>query len=142
MAVGCGGEQCLAIANAPRPLRLHLLEPCTALPCPGAAQIQADVGQGHSSIIEVYQAILTPTHLCLVSAPASDWASTPPAAARQPSSQGPLPSRPQVMECAYGGCLTEHVADRAAAAYKERSAGLVVSEDQARYFFKASAHRG
>ena len=44
----------------------------------------------------------------------------------------------QVMECAFGGCLTEHVSDRVAA-QEAQGGGLAVSEDEARYLFRASA---
>lgn len=44
--------------------------------------IQADLGTGHENVIKAYEAVLTPTHLCLV------------------------------MECASGGSLTSYVADK------------------------------
>ncbi|KAI3434633.1 hypothetical protein D9Q98_002700 [Chlorella vulgaris] len=44
--------------------------------------IQADLGFGHEHVIKAYEALLTPTHLCLV------------------------------MECAAGGSLTSYVADK------------------------------
>ena len=34
------------------------------LPCP-LQQIQADLGFGHSNVIKAYEAVLTPSHLCL-----------------------------------------------------------------------------
>ncbi|KAL6779334.1 SNRK2I [Auxenochlorella protothecoides x Auxenochlorella symbiontica] len=45
-------------------------------------QIQAELGFGHANVIKAYEAILTPSHLCLV------------------------------MECAEGGSLTSYVADK------------------------------
>ena len=45
-------------------------------------QIQAELGEGHEGVIKAYEAILTPTHLCLV------------------------------MEYAAGGSLTAYVADK------------------------------
>lgn len=54
-------------------------------------------------MIKAYEAILTPSYLCLV------------------------------MECAEGGSLTSYVADKW---QKAQAAGLFLSEDEARYFFK------
>jgi hypothetical protein len=44
----------------------------------------------------------------------------------------------QVMECAAGGSLTSYVADKW---QKAQAMGLFLSEDEARYFFKASSGR-
>ena len=66
-------------------------------------QIQTEIGEGHANLIDVYQLILTPTHLALC------------------------------MEWASGGSLTSYVADKWQHA---DPAGLVMSEDEARYFFK------
>jgi serine/threonine-protein kinase SRK2 len=45
-------------------------------------QIQAELGFGHGNVIKAYEAVLTPSHLCLI------------------------------MECATGGSLTSYVADK------------------------------
>lgn len=61
------------------------------------------MGFGHENVVKAYDAILTPSHLCLV------------------------------MEYAQGGSLTSYVA----AKWREaQAAGLFLSEDEARYFFK------
>lgn len=71
----------------------------------GLLQIQTEIGEGHVNLINVYQLILTPTHLALC------------------------------MEWASGGSLTSYVADKWQHANPN---GLVLSEDEARYFFKVS----
>lgn len=66
-------------------------------------QIQTEIGEGHANLIDVYQLILTPTHLALC------------------------------MEWASGASLTSYVADKWQHADPN---GLVMSEDEGRYFFK------
>ena len=66
-------------------------------------QIQTEIGEGHANLVDVYQLILTPTHLALC------------------------------MEWASGGSLTSYVADKWQHA---DPSGLVMSEDEARFFFK------
>ncbi len=117
-------------------------------------QIQADLGFGHANVIKAYEAILTPTHLCLVSNEAGKIISvkeqqvmvlhnvieiqhtynvidTVPARSMSHKYQFGL----QVMECATGGSLTSYVADKW---QKAQALGLFLSEDEARYFFKVS----
>lgn len=67
-------------------------------------KIQTEIGEGHANLVNVYQLILTPTHLALC------------------------------MEWASGGSLTSYVADKWQSA---DPSGLVMSEDEARYFFQA-----
>ncbi len=69
-------------------------------------QIQTEIGEGHANLVNVYQLILTPTHLALC------------------------------MEWASGGSLTSYVADKWQSA---DPSGLVMAEDEARYFFKVFA---
>ncbi|DBA66108.1 TPA: hypothetical protein ACH3X2_003106 [Trebouxia sp. C0005] len=66
-------------------------------------KIQTEIGEGHANLVNVYQLILTPTHLALC------------------------------MEWASGGSLTSYVADKWQSA---DPSGLVMAEDEARYFFK------
>lgn len=68
-------------------------------------QIQTEIGGGHVNLVDVYQLLLTPTHLALC------------------------------MEWASGGSLTSYVADKWQNASPD---GLVLSEDEARYFFKVT----
>ena len=82
-----------------------MLPPLASPPLLRLLQIQADLGEGHENVIKAFEALLTPTHLCLV------------------------------MEYAKGNSLTSYVADKW---QKAQALGLFLSEDEARYFFKAS----
>ena len=66
-------------------------------------QIQTEIGEGNANLVDVYQLLLTPTHLALC------------------------------MEWASGGSLTSYVANKWQHA---DPSGLVMSEDEARFFFK------
>lgn len=151
-------------------------------------QIQADLGFGHEHVIKAYEAVLTPTHLCLGGRACVQHRASPPictcwvavragllggqsvltpthlclggqrgsrllqwaaAAGRCGSLTSCLAGRnllfltlarskrfphPAVMEMAAGGSLTSYVADKW---QKAQAQGLFLSEDEARFFFKA-----